>query len=56
MRIIEPMSDHRGLRGSLDIARQVTQVLADLETEHLAEHPQPAVPDAVVTPLEGVPS
>lgn len=36
LRVIEPKSDHKGLRASLDIARQITQVLVELEEEHFA--------------------
>ena len=35
LRIIEPKSDHDGLRGSRDIARQITTQLAEMEREHL---------------------
>ena len=53
LRVVEPKTDHRGLRASLDIARQITQVLADLEVEHLARHPQTpaasAVPEGATT-------
>jgi hypothetical protein len=31
---IEPKSDHRGLRGSLDVARQITAQLAEMERRH----------------------
>jgi len=34
MAVLEPKSDQSGLRGSLDIARQVTAKLAELEKEH----------------------
>jgi 1-acyl-sn-glycerol-3-phosphate acyltransferase len=34
MTVLEPKSDQRGLRGSLDIARQITTQLAELEREH----------------------
>jgi hypothetical protein len=53
LRLVGPKTDHRGLRASLDIARQITQVLADLELEHLARHPQPPTPSP--TP-EGAPT
>ena len=33
--LIEPKSDHRGLRGSRDIARQIATKLAEMEQEHL---------------------
>ena len=35
LRAIEPKSDHAGLRGSRDIARQITTQLAEMEREHL---------------------
>lgn len=33
--LLEPKTDHGGVRGSLDLARQVTTRLAELEREHL---------------------
>jgi hypothetical protein len=32
--VIEPKSDQRGLRGSLDVARQITAQLAELELRY----------------------
>jgi hypothetical protein len=32
--LLEPKSDERGLRGSLDIARQIVAKLAELERSH----------------------
>jgi hypothetical protein len=32
--LLEPKSDQRGVRGSLDIARQIVSKLAELEKEH----------------------
>jgi hypothetical protein len=52
-RIVEPKTDHRGLRGSVDIARQITQTLAELEAEHFASHPSAQIES---TPLEGAAS
>lgn len=47
VRLIEPKTDHRGVRGSLDIARQITQTIADLESEHfLALGPTPLMKEA----------
>jgi 1-acyl-sn-glycerol-3-phosphate acyltransferase len=34
LRVIEPKSDHTGLRGSRDVARQIVRVLAEMEREH----------------------
>ncbi|MGH0028339.1 MAG: lysophospholipid acyltransferase family protein [Myxococcota bacterium] len=33
---IEPKTDHRGLRGSRDVARQITAKLAEMEADHFA--------------------
>ncbi len=35
---IEPKSDHAGLRGSRDVARQIALRLAEMEREYFAEH------------------
>jgi hypothetical protein len=32
--LIEPKSDQRGLRGSLDVARQITAQLAEMERRY----------------------
>jgi hypothetical protein len=32
--VIEPKSDQRGLRGSLDIAQQITRRLVEMEQEY----------------------
>lgn len=36
---LEPKSDHAGLRGSRDIARQINARLIEMEQAHFAEHP-----------------
>ena len=36
---LEPKSDHAGLRGSRDIARQITTRLIEMEQAHFTEHP-----------------
>ncbi len=37
----EPKSDHRGLRGSVDLSRQILSCLAALEERHLAARGEP---------------
>lgn len=37
--VLEPRSEHAGLRGSVEISRQVLERLADLERRHFAETP-----------------
>jgi 1-acyl-sn-glycerol-3-phosphate acyltransferase len=34
LRMVEPKSHHDGLRGSLDVARQIVRVLAEMEQRH----------------------
>jgi 1-acyl-sn-glycerol-3-phosphate acyltransferase len=44
---LEPKSDHAGLRGSRDVARQIAARLAEMEREHFAKHGLPSVPAEV---------
>ena len=41
---LEPKSDHAGLRGSRDVARQIAARLAEMEREHFAQHGDPGPP------------
>jgi hypothetical protein len=44
---LEPKSDHAGLRGSRDVARQIAARLAEMEREHFARHGLPSAPAEV---------